>query len=68
MKKEIEANPKEAVLLLAHGTPDVLGEMEQYLKHPASSGCVRGFRALANDVLDRETRESHWREEQCWPV
>src|SRR5260370_35217404 len=32
MKKEIEANPKEAVLLLAHGTPDVLGEMEEYLK------------------------------------
>lgn len=32
MKKEIQANPKEAVLLLAHGTPDVLGEMEEYLK------------------------------------
>jgi ferrochelatase len=32
MKKSIEANPKEAVLLLAHGTPDVLGEMEEYLK------------------------------------
>jgi protoporphyrin/coproporphyrin ferrochelatase len=32
MKKEIEANPREAVLLLAHGTPDVLGEMEEYLK------------------------------------
>jgi ferrochelatase len=32
VKKEIEANPKEAVLLLAHGTPDVLGEMEDYLK------------------------------------
>jgi ferrochelatase len=32
MMKEIEANAKEAVLLLAHGTPDVLGEMEEYLK------------------------------------
>jgi protoporphyrin/coproporphyrin ferrochelatase len=32
VKKEIEANPKEAILLLAHGTPDVLGEMEDYLK------------------------------------
>lgn len=32
MKKEIEANPREAVLLLAHGTPDVLEEMEEYLK------------------------------------
>ena len=32
MKKEIEANSKEAVLLLAHGTPDVLGEMEEYLR------------------------------------
>ncbi|WP_434557072.1 ferrochelatase [Tunturibacter psychrotolerans] len=32
MKKENEANAKEAVLLLAHGTPDVLGEMEEYLR------------------------------------
>jgi ferrochelatase len=32
MAYEIEANPKEAVLLLAHGTPDVLGEMEEYLR------------------------------------
>jgi ferrochelatase len=32
MRKESEANPKEAVLLLAHGTPDVLGEMEEYLR------------------------------------
>ena len=32
MKNEIETNPKDAVLLLAHGTPDVLGEMEEYLK------------------------------------
>lgn len=32
MKNEIETNPKEAVLLLAHGTPDMLGEMEEYLK------------------------------------
>jgi protoporphyrin/coproporphyrin ferrochelatase len=30
--KEIEADTKEAVLLLAHGTPDVLGEMEEYLR------------------------------------
>ena len=30
--KEIEANAKDAVLLLAHGTPEVLGEMEEYLK------------------------------------
>jgi len=32
MKKKIDAGSKEAVLLLAHGTPDVLGEMEEYLK------------------------------------
>jgi hypothetical protein len=32
MKKEIEGNPKEAVLLLSRGTPDVLGEMEEHLK------------------------------------
>lgn len=32
MAIEIEANTKEAVLLLAHGTPDTLGEMEEYLR------------------------------------
>jgi ferrochelatase len=32
MKKKIEASPIKAVLLLAHGTPDMLGEMEEYLK------------------------------------
>jgi protoporphyrin/coproporphyrin ferrochelatase len=32
MNKEIEADSKEAILLLAHGTPDVLGEMEEYLR------------------------------------
>jgi protoporphyrin/coproporphyrin ferrochelatase len=30
--KEIETNAKDAVLLLAHGTPDVLGDVEEYLK------------------------------------
>jgi ferrochelatase len=32
MAIEIEANAKEAVLLLAHGTPNVLGDMEEYLR------------------------------------
>jgi len=32
MTRKIEMNPREAVLLLAHGTPDALGEMEEYLK------------------------------------
>jgi ferrochelatase len=45
MKKEIEANPKEAVLLLAHGTPDVLGEMEEYLK------LVTGGRGVSPQVV-----------------
>jgi protoheme ferro-lyase len=43
MKKEIEGNPKEAVLLLAHGTPDVLGEIEEYLK-----ACNRWTRCSAS--------------------
>ena len=45
MKKEIDANAKEAVLLLAHGTPDVLGEMEEYLK------LVTGGRGVPPQVL-----------------
>lgn len=36
---------KEAVLLLAHGTPDVLGEMADYLKN------VTGGRALPQEVV-----------------
>src|ERR1700757_4881650 len=43
--KEIEADTKEAVLLLAHGTPDVLGEMEQYL------GLVTGGRGVPPHVV-----------------
>ena len=37
---------KEAVLLLAHGTPDVLGEMAEYLKR------VTGGRALPLEVVE----------------
>ena len=36
----------EAVLLLAHGTPDVLGEMAEYL------GKVTGGRALPQEVVE----------------
>lgn len=46
MAKVIEANAKEAVLLLAHGTPDVLGEMDEYLK------LVTGGRGVAPHVVD----------------
>jgi protoporphyrin/coproporphyrin ferrochelatase len=45
MKKESEANSKEAVLLLAHGTPDMLGEMEEYLK------LVTGGRGVSPQVV-----------------
>jgi protoporphyrin/coproporphyrin ferrochelatase len=45
MKKKIEGNPEEAVLLLAHGTPDVLGEMEEYLK------LVTGGRGVSPQVV-----------------
>jgi ferrochelatase len=45
MKKKIEGNPKEAVLLLAHGTPDVLGEMAEYLK------LVTGGRGVSPQVV-----------------
>ncbi len=45
MKKGIEANSKEAVLLLAHGTPDVLGEMDEYLK------LVTGGRGVPSHVV-----------------
>jgi protoporphyrin/coproporphyrin ferrochelatase len=45
MKKKIVGNPKEAVLLLAHGTPNVLGEMEEYLK------LVTGGRGVQPQVL-----------------
>jgi ferrochelatase len=38
-------NPKSAVLLLAHGTPNVLGEMAEYLSN------VTGGRALSHDVV-----------------
>jgi ferrochelatase len=37
---------KQAVLLLAHGTPDVLGEMAEYLSK------VTGGRALPNEVVE----------------
>lgn len=45
MKKEIEASPIEAVLLLAHGTADMLGEMEEYLK------LVTGGRGVSAQVV-----------------
>jgi len=41
-----EAANKTAVLLLAHGTPDVLGEMAEYLSK------VTGGRALPNEVVE----------------
>src|ERR1700760_5140085 len=37
---------KSAVLLLAHGTPDVLGEMAEYLSR------VTGGRALPQEVVE----------------
>jgi ferrochelatase len=40
------ASPHSAVLLLAHGTPDVLGEMAEYLSK------VTGGRALPNEVVE----------------
>jgi protoporphyrin/coproporphyrin ferrochelatase len=52
MNKEIEANPKEAVLLLAHGTPDVLKEMEVYLN------LVTGGRGVPPHVV-RELQERY---------
>ena len=52
MAIKIEANSKEAVLLLAHGTPDTLGEMEEYLK------LVTGGRAVPPHVV-REIRERY---------
>jgi protoporphyrin/coproporphyrin ferrochelatase len=39
-------NPTTAVLLLAHGTPNVLGEMAEYLSK------VTGGRALPNEVVE----------------
>jgi protoporphyrin/coproporphyrin ferrochelatase len=39
-------NPTTAVLLLAHGTPNFLGEMAEYLSH------VTGGRALPNEVVE----------------
>jgi protoporphyrin/coproporphyrin ferrochelatase len=45
MKKETEANSQEGVLLLAHGTPNVLGEMEEYLK------LVTGGRGVSPQVV-----------------
>ena len=56
-----EDSPHSAVLLLAHGTPNVLGEMAEYLSK------VTGGRALPNEVvvelqhryaLDRPQRDS----------
>jgi ferrochelatase len=41
-----EENGKSAVLLLAHGTPDVLGEMAEYLSK------VTGGRALPQEVVE----------------
>ena len=52
MMKEIEAKAKDAVLLLAHGTPDVLGEMEEYLK------LVTGGRGVPPHVV-HELRERY---------
>ena len=43
MKKEVD--PKDAVLLLAHGTPDVLGEMHDYLK------LVTGGRGVPSHIV-----------------
>ena len=43
--KIVEADHKEAVLLLAHGTPDVLGEMDEYLKR------VTGGRGVPSHVV-----------------
>jgi ferrochelatase len=45
MANEIEENAQEAVLLLAHGTPDVLGEMEEYLR------LVTGGRGVPSHVV-----------------
>ena len=45
MKIKVEADRKEAVLLLAHGTPDVLGEMDEYLKR------VTGGRGVPSHVV-----------------
>lgn len=42
----IEEQNRSAVLLLAHGTPDVLGEMAEYL------GKVTGGRALPQEVVE----------------
>ena len=42
----VPAQPHDAVLLLAHGTPDVLGEMAEYL------GKVTGGRALPLEVVE----------------
>ena len=39
-------NHKDTILLLAHGTPDVLGEMGEYLSK------VTGGRALPNEVVE----------------
>jgi ferrochelatase len=41
-----QANPTTAVLLLAHGTPNCLAEMAEYL------GKVTGGRALPNEVVE----------------
>jgi ferrochelatase len=45
MKKNAKVDPKEAILLLAHGTPDVLEEMDQYLK------LVTGGRGVPSQVV-----------------
>jgi ferrochelatase len=46
MKQSMNALPTTAVLLLAHGTPNTLGEMAEYL------GKVTGGRALPHEVVE----------------
>jgi hypothetical protein len=57
MKGEIAANSKEAVLLLAHGTPDVLGEMEDCLKLVTSGRVVPAQIVQELQEMQRETGE-----------
>jgi ferrochelatase len=46
MKQSMNPSPTTAVLLLAHGTPNTLGEMAEYL------GKVTGGRALPHEVVE----------------
>src|ERR1700759_2831837 len=47
-----EGSGSEAVLLLAHGTPDVLGEIDSYLRF------VIGGRAVSHEIV-HELRERY---------